>query len=85
LCGHHRRAGRSGRRRYRVLVRGVRHAGPATDDLDAEVERLLTLGATKVSQWLNCHVLRAPGGHLLCVVPVHSDQALFDAQARTWS
>ena len=67
-----------------VADEGRYHIDIETDDVDAEVERLLTLGATRVSRWLNCHVLRAPGGHLLCVVPVHSDQALFDAQARTW-
>lgn len=68
-----------------VEDQGRYHIDIETDDVDAEVRRLLALGATEVSQWLNCHVLRAPGGHLLCVVPVHSDQALFDAQARTWS
>jgi hypothetical protein len=60
------------------------HLDIETDDVEAEVSRLLALGATKVSQWLDCHVLRAPGGHLLCVIPVASDQALFDAEARTW-
>lgn len=68
-----------------VADEGRYHIDIETDDVDAEVERLLALGATKVSRWLNCQVLRAPGGHLLCVVPVHSDQALFDAQARTWA
>jgi hypothetical protein len=29
-------------------------------------------------------VLRAPGGHLLCVIPVHSDPGAFAAQATTW-
>jgi hypothetical protein len=28
--------------------------------------------------------LRAPGGHLLCVIPVHSDPDAFKAQATTW-
>jgi hypothetical protein len=67
-----------------VADQGRYHIDIETDDVEAEVKRLLGLGATKVSQWLNCHVLRAPGGHLLCVIPVHSDRALFDAQARTW-
>jgi hypothetical protein len=68
-----------------VADQGRFHLDIETDDVEAEVARLLALGATEVSRWLDCHVLRAPGGHLLCVVPVHSDQALFDAQARTWS
>ena len=60
------------------------HIDIETDDLAAEVARLTGLGATPVSQWLDCHVLRAPGGHLLCVIPVHSLPELFDAQAHTW-
>lgn len=60
------------------------HLDIETDDVPAETARLLALGATEVSQWLECRVLRAPGGHLLCVLPVHSDPELFDAQAKTW-
>lgn len=60
------------------------HIDIETDDVDAEVDRLRGLGATEVSRWLQCHVLRAPGGHLLCVIPVHSDPDLFAATARTW-
>lgn len=40
--------------------------------------------ATAVSRWLDCHVLRAPGGHLLCVIPVASDPELFAATATRW-
>jgi len=29
-------------------------------------------------------VLRAPGGHLLCVLPVHSDAGTFEAHANRW-
>ncbi|GAB3968507.1 VOC family protein [Plantactinospora veratri] len=60
------------------------HLDIETDDVPAEVARLIALGATEVSTWLDCHVLRAPGGHLLCVIPVASDPELFRAQARTW-
>ena len=61
------------------------HIDIETDDVEAETARLLTLGATETARWLECRVLRAPGGHLLCVLPVHSDPAVFNAQARTWS
>ncbi len=60
------------------------HLDIETDDVEAETARLLALGATEVSRWLECRVLRAPGGHLLCVLPVHSDAELFEAQANTW-
>ena len=60
------------------------HLDVETDNVNAETARLLALGAVQVSQWLECHVLRAPGGHLLCVIPVHSDPGAFKAQATTW-
>ena len=60
------------------------HLDIETDNVGAETARLLALGAVQVSQWLECHVLRAPGGHLLCVIPVHSDPGAFKAQATTW-
>jgi hypothetical protein len=60
------------------------HLDIETDDVEAETARLLGLGATQVARWLECRVLRAPGGHLLCVLPVHSDPDLFNSQARTW-
>ncbi|MFI5885210.1 VOC family protein [Streptomyces sp. NPDC051554] len=61
------------------------HIDIETDDVEAETARLLTLGATETARWLECRVLRAPGGHLLCVLPVHSDPEVFNARARTWS
>ena len=60
------------------------HVDLETDDVDAEVARLLALGAVEVSAWQGCRTLRAPGGHLLCVIPVHSDPEEFAAHARTW-
>ncbi|MER5261215.1 VOC family protein [Actinosynnema sp. NPDC002837] len=60
------------------------HLDIETDDVEAETARLLALGATEVSRWLECRVLRAPGGHLLCVLPVHSPTALFDSESNTW-
>ena len=61
------------------------HIDIETDDLQAETDRLLALGAERVTTWLDCQVLRAPGGHLLCVLPVHSPPEVFEAEARTWS
>jgi hypothetical protein len=60
------------------------HLDIETDDVEAETARLLALGAVQVAQWLDCHVLRAPGGHLLCVIPVHSELDAFEATATTW-
>lgn len=60
------------------------HVDLETDDVAAEVARLVALGATQVSTWQGCHTLRAPGGHLLCVIPVHSDEAVFARLATTW-
>jgi hypothetical protein len=61
------------------------HLDIETDDVPAEVARLLALGAVEVSSWEGCHTLRAPGGHLLCVIPQHSDPEEFAANAKTWS
>lgn len=74
------------------LVTAVQSVGDApryhldieTDDVTAEAGRLRGLGATPVSRWGDCHVLRAPGGHLLCVIPVASDSELFEATATRW-
>ena len=61
------------------------HVDIESDDPEAETDRLVALGAELVDRWQECRILRAPGGHLLCVLPVESDQALFDATAKTWS
>jgi hypothetical protein len=60
------------------------HLDIETDDVEAETERLLGLGARQVDRWLDCRVLRAPGGHLLCVIPLHSDPREFQREARVW-
>lgn len=60
------------------------HLDIETDDVGAETARLVALGAVQLRQWLDCHILRAPGGHLLCVIPLHSDPAEFAARAHTW-
>jgi hypothetical protein len=60
------------------------HLDIETDDVEGETRRLLSLGAVQVASWLHCRVLRAPGGHLLCVIPQHSDPAEFQRHARIW-
>ena len=60
------------------------HVDIETDDVEAETARLIGLGAVEVSRWLDCHTLRAPGGHLLCVIPLHSDPATFEKHAQVW-
>jgi hypothetical protein len=50
------------------------HVDIETDDVAAETARLAALGAVELRRWLDCRILRAPGGgHLLCVIPLHSD------------
>jgi hypothetical protein len=60
------------------------HVDIETDDVAAEVRRLTELGAVEVSNWEGCHTLKAPGGHLLCVIPLHADPATFNSLAQTW-
>lgn len=60
------------------------HVDIETDDVDAETRRLVALGAVEVARWLECRTLRAPGGHLLCVIPRHSDRETFERLARVW-
>ena len=60
------------------------HVDIETDDVAAEVQRLTELGAVEVSSWQGCRTLAVPGGHLLCVIPVHSDPETFARLAQTW-
>ena len=60
------------------------HIDIETDDLDAETARLIGLGAVEVGRWQDCRTLRAPGGHLLCVIPVHSEPEAFARLAQVW-
>jgi len=59
------------------------HLDIETDDVPAETARLEALGAAVVTRERGYNVLRAPSGHLLCVVPVQSPREFFDANART--
>jgi hypothetical protein len=73
-----------------TVIQSVGDGGPRyhidieTDDLEAEVARLTALGAEPVTTWQEAHTLRAPGGHLFCVVPVHSAPETFASKATTW-
>jgi hypothetical protein len=60
------------------------HVDIEADDVEAEAARLIGLGAVEVGRWLECVTLRAPGGHLLCVIPPHSDPEVFDRLAQSW-
>jgi hypothetical protein len=60
------------------------HVDIETDDVEAETRRLITLGAVEVSRWLECVTLRAPGGHLVCVIPHHGDQETFERLSQAW-
>jgi hypothetical protein len=60
------------------------HLDIETDDVEAETMRLVTLGAVEVGRWLDCRTLRAPGGHLVCVIPRHSDPETFERLSQLW-
>jgi hypothetical protein len=61
------------------------HLDFETDDVDAETARLVALGATEKSRWLDCRTLVVPGGQLICVIPVHSDPDEFVSAAHEWA
>jgi predicted enzyme related to lactoylglutathione lyase len=54
-----------------------------TDDVDAEVARLETLGATREQQVQDWYVMRDPANLLFCVVPVRPG-TLNDDNAQRW-
>jgi hypothetical protein len=60
------------------------HVDIEADDVAAEVARLTDLGAIELSVWQGCHTMRVPGGHLLCVIPLHSDPAEFAERSHVW-
>ena len=55
------------------------HLDIETDDGEAEVQRLEALGATRERQVETWWIMRAPSGHLFCVVPPQSDDFLTNA------
>jgi predicted enzyme related to lactoylglutathione lyase len=59
------------------------HFDIETDDIDAEVQRLVDIGATEVERIESWVVMRDPSGVLFCVVKVQVQES-FDKHARTW-
>jgi len=57
------------------------HLDIETDDVEAEAARLVALGATVVARPPGWFVLRAPSGHILCVVAVQSERGYFEANS----
>ena len=60
------------------------HLDIETDDVDAEIARVVALGATVTTRHDDYAVLADPSGQPFCVVPVQTG-ADFDAQARDWA
>lgn len=58
------------------------HVDIKTDDLEAEVERLEGIGATRVKQFKHWWVMEAPSGHRFCVVSLHPGQDV--GRLNTW-
>jgi len=59
------------------------HLDIETDDVRAEVERVVGLGATVVDDRGEYAILEDPAGLVFCVVPVQTGDR-FAADARTW-
>ncbi|MEO6651231.1 MAG: VOC family protein [Ilumatobacteraceae bacterium] len=59
------------------------HLDIETDDVVAEIARVVALGASIVHEHDGYAVMRDPGGLLFCVVPVQTGDE-FDRYATTW-
>ena len=64
-------------------VRPRVHLDIETDDVDAEVNRLVGLGAVELARIKSWVVMRDPVGTVFCVIRVHFADA-FDATATAW-
>jgi predicted enzyme related to lactoylglutathione lyase len=58
------------------------HLDIETDNIEAEVERLQSLGAKRVSEIRRWVVMEAPTGHRFCVVK--PNRSNFDDEANVW-
>lgn len=68
-------------------VQAVRHPSRVhldieTDDMEAEIARLKSLGATEVVRIRTWVVMEAPTGHRFCVIRAQTPD--FEARATTW-
>jgi len=59
------------------------HLDIETDDVPAEVRRVLALGATVLEERKGYTILRDPAGMVFCVVPVQTGDD-FEREALTW-
>ena len=59
------------------------HLDIETDDVPAEVARVLALGATVIEERKGYTILRDPAGMVFCVVPVQTGDD-FEREALTW-
>jgi hypothetical protein len=57
------------------------HLDIETDDVAAEVARLVGLGATVHHEMPSWTIMKDPAGNIFCVVPVQSPPAVFEAHA----
>jgi predicted enzyme related to lactoylglutathione lyase len=60
------------------------HLDIETDDVPAEVARVVTLGATVLEERKTYTILLDPAGLVFCVVPVQTGEA-FERDALTWA
>ncbi len=70
-----------------VEIQAVDHASRVhidieSDDIEAEVQRLEALGATRVADIKSWCVMEAPTGQRFCIVPVVSKD--FEKKANAW-
>ena len=71
------------------MVQGTGDSGPRvhfdieTDDVEAEVARLKSLGATEVGRHHTWVIMHDPAGTVFCVVTIQV-QEMFDKHATTW-
>lgn len=70
-----------------VLIQKVDHPSRVhldieTDDIEAEAQRLESLGARRIEKVRDWWVMEAPSGHRFCVVPPQRSD--FEEQANQW-
>jgi predicted enzyme related to lactoylglutathione lyase len=59
------------------------HLDIETDDVPAEVARVLALGATVLEERTSYTILQDPAGMVFCVVPIQTGED-FEREALTW-